>query len=253
MSQPQRVPLVNKRFWLFFFGGMFFLAGAVALYVWFALRPLPAAPEAAQALQSDARVRVQQTSYGYDFIPLGTPKGGLAFYPGGRVEYTAYAPLMRQIAEFGYRVALMWVPFGLAVTAENKAQEPIAAHPELAWAVGGHSVGGVAASTFASGDSRVRALVLFAAYPRMDLSATTIPTLALFGSKDGVLPPEEARQRARLLPKGTEVRFLEGFNHSSYGAYGPQPGDQAATVEKLAGWRIVSREVVAFLEKHLQP
>jgi pimeloyl-ACP methyl ester carboxylesterase len=87
----------------------------------------------------------------------------------------------------------------------------------------------------------------------MDLSATTLPTLALFGSKDGVLPPEEARQRARLLPKGAEVRFLEGFNHSSYGAYGPQPGDQAATVGKLAGWRIVSREVVAFLEKHLQP
>lgn len=253
MSQSQPAPVVGKRFWLFFFGGMFLLAGAVAIYVWLALRPLPAAPEAAWALQSDARVKVEQTGYGYDFIPSGTPKGGLAFYPGGRVEYTAYAPLMRRIAQSGYLVALMWAPFGLAVTAENKAQEPIAAHPELAWAVGGHSVGGVAAATFAGADSRVRALVLFAAYPRIDLRDRTIPTLALFGTQDGVLPPEEARRRAQLLPKGAEVRFLEGLNHSAYGAYGPQPGDQAATVGKPEGWGIISKGVVAFLNQHLKP
>lgn len=252
MSQSQPAPVVGKRFWLFFFGGMFLLAGAVALYVWFALRPLPAAPEAAQALQSDARVQVEQTGYGYDFIPSGTPKGGLAFYPGGRVAYTAYAPLMRRIAEAGYRVALMWVPFGLAVTAESKAQEPITAHPELAWAVGGHSVGGVAASTFAGRDPRVRALVLFAAYPRMDLHDKTLPTLALFGTRDGVLPPEEARTRSQLLPKGAEVRFLEGLNHAAYGAYGPQPGDKTATVGKLEGWQIISKDVVTFLDQHLK-
>ena len=34
------------------------------------------------------------------FVP-DKPQAGLVFYPGGKVEYTAYAPLMKALAERG--------------------------------------------------------------------------------------------------------------------------------------------------------
>lgn len=242
----------NRNFWIIFFGLMLAIASGVVLYVWVTLQPLPAAPISQEYLQNSSQVTVNRHDWGLEFLP-SQPKGGLAFYPGARVEYTAYAPVLRAVAEAGYVVAMMQAPFGLAITRVNQAAAPIALHPNLPWAVGGHSLGGVAASNYTQQNPNLKALVLMASYPQTNLSASSLPTLALFGELDGLLGPEQARQESSKMPQGAEVVFVPGLNHSGYAAYGPQQGDLEATLPKDQAWNEVSRLVVTFLDRHLAP
>ena len=54
------------------------------------------------------------------FVPEN-PVVGLIFYPGGKVENTAYAPLLRACAENGILCALVRMPGNLAVLDANAA------------------------------------------------------------------------------------------------------------------------------------
>lgn len=76
------------------------------------------------------------------FVPQ-QPKAALIFYPGGKVEYTAYAPLMQELAKQGFLCLLEKMPLNLAVldiTAADGLQEKF---PEIdKWYIGGHSLGG---------------------------------------------------------------------------------------------------------------
>jgi|YNPMSStandDraft_2_1061718.scaffolds.fasta_scaffold02285_3 hypothetical protein len=241
----------RRVFWLVFFGGLLFFATAMVWYTHRVLTPYPPAPAALEALVSDNQVQVQTTSYGWVFIPQGEAKGGLAFYPGGLVEPQAYAPVLRQIAAGGYRVALLRVRFNLAVTEQGKARPAIAEAPTLAWAVGGHSLGGVVASNFAQSSPDPKALVMWAAYPQNDLSEKNLPTLALFAEHDGVIRREQLEASRSRFPKNTLEQVIPGLNHAGFGAYGPQRGDNPATISAEEGWRQIAQRTVAFLDQHL--
>lgn len=67
------------------------------------------------ALISNSSVTVSKLGDDLVFTPAGGASGGLIFYPGGKVEYTAYAPLMHRIAEQGIQCVLVKMPFNLAV------------------------------------------------------------------------------------------------------------------------------------------
>ena len=51
----------------------------------------------------------------------GDERVGLIFYPGGKVQETAYAPLMRELASRGVCCVLCRMPFRLAVLKKNAA------------------------------------------------------------------------------------------------------------------------------------
>ncbi|GIW35754.1 alpha/beta hydrolase [Meiothermus sp.] len=238
-------------FWLVFFGGLLLFAGAMVWYTRQALKPYPANQAAQAALQTDAQVQVRAVPYGWVFLPQGPVKGGLAFYPGGLVEPQAYAPVMRRIAQEGYRVALLQVRFNLAVTEQGKARQAIAEAPDLPWAVGGHSLGGVVASNFADSNPQVKALVMWAAYPQNNLSGKRLPTLALFGEKDGVIRREQLEAAQGKFPQGTLKETIPGLNHAGFGSYGPQRGDNPATIASEAGWDEVAKRTVVFLDQAL--
>lgn len=238
-------------FWLVFFGGLLLFAGAMVWYTRQALKPYPPNEAALGALQTSPEVRVQATPYGWVFIPQRKVQGGFAFYPGGLVEPQAYAPLMQRIAVGGYRVALLRVRFNLAVTEQGKARQAISEAPQLSWAVGGHSLGGVVASNFANSNPSVKALVMWAAYPQNDLSSKSLPTLALFGEKDGVIRQEQLAASLSKFPKNTQQQTIPGLNHAGFGAYGPQRGDKSASIPPEAGWEEVARRTVAFLDQAL--
>lgn len=254
-SVKPRTLVANHRFWLIFFGLMLFFAASVVFYVWRALKPIPPAPEALSALSNDAAVSVEAKDWGYLMEPAhNTAQLGLVFYPGARVDYRAYAPVLRQIAAAGYPVALMWVPFNLAITDQDRAKVVLESYPQLRWVLAGHSMGGVAASNFAfSDDPAVRqsvvGLIFWASYPQYDLSGFTLPTLALFGSKDGLIPAEKRALEVSRMPKGTRVEVLEGLNHAAFGAYGAQAGDQAADVPQAEGWERIARASIEFLRQ----
>ena len=73
----------------------------------------------AMAYQTD-RVQVEQDGDVIWFVPEN-PTAGLIFSPGGKVEYTAYAPLLRACAENGILCALVRMPGNLAVLDANAA------------------------------------------------------------------------------------------------------------------------------------
>lgn len=95
----------------------------------------------ATAVQEDG-VPVEQDGSVTWFLP-SQPTAGLIFYPGGKVEDTAYAPLMRALAEKGILCGLVKMPGNLAVLSPNAADGLRQVHPVITdWYIGGHSLGG---------------------------------------------------------------------------------------------------------------
>lgn len=213
-----------------------------------AARPTDAA---LRALESDKRVSVTQQNGFITFSPPGiSPTTGFIFYPGGRVDYRAYAPALRMIAERGYFVVLVKVNLNLAFFEINAADDVIRAHPEVAhWAVGGHSLGGVAASSYASAHlDSIDGLVLWASYPADDsLTNATIRVISIYGTKDmaGMEPFDRSRAQ---LPADTQFVIIDGGNHAQFGAYGEQAGDNPADISAEEQWEQVADATVQFLE-----
>lgn len=71
------------------------------------------------------------------------PTAGFLFYPGGKVEYTAYAPFMLALAERDALCVLIPMPRNLSVLNPNAAEGIPEQFPEIEnWYIGGHSLGG---------------------------------------------------------------------------------------------------------------
>src|SRR5512138_1342156 len=123
----------------------------VSGFVFWSKTPARPMSEAVAALQSSPQVIVTN-SESITFTPaISKPTTGFIIYPGGRVDYRAYAPAAHQIAEMGYLVVIVPMPFNLAVFDPDAAQAVITAHPEIKnWVVGGHSLGGTMAANYAS-------------------------------------------------------------------------------------------------------
>ena len=82
------------------------------------------------------------------FMPQ-KPVAGFVFYPGGKVEYTAYTPLMQACASKGIACILVEMPFNLAVFDMDAAKDIPQMYPEITeWYIGGHSLGGSMAASF---------------------------------------------------------------------------------------------------------
>jgi pimeloyl-ACP methyl ester carboxylesterase len=210
------------------------LAG-VAFFLWASAAAAPM-PEALAALESDAQVHVETDPW-LVFLPVGQdPSTGLILYPGGRVDPRAYAPTARALAEEGYLVVIVPMPLNLAVFAPGRAADVMAAFPGIEnWAVGGHSLGGSMAANFAHGSpEEVRGLVLWAAYPAGsdDLSAYQLAASSIYGTRDGLATPDEIDASRPLLPPDTRWTAIEGGNHAQFGWYGPQSGDNEATISR---------------------
>ncbi|GAB4455474.1 MAG: alpha/beta hydrolase [Anaerolineae bacterium] len=191
-------------------------------------------PEALAALESSAEVTVTTEPW-LVFSPTGaSPATGLIIYPGGLVDPRAYAPPAHALAAQGYLVVVTPVPLNLAVLAPNRAGEVIAAFPQIEhWAIGGHSLGGTMAAQFAANQpQQVDGLVLWASYPAggASLADSTLPVASVFGTRDGLISSADIENSRLLLPATARFVPVEGGNHAQFGWYGPQQGDQPATI-----------------------
>jgi dienelactone hydrolase len=215
------------------------VAVGVGAFLWYA-QPVPLLPEATAALASTDAATYQATADGtLLYMPTGSsPTVGLVLYPGGKVPPAAYAPAARAIAEAGYLVAIVDVPFNLAVFDINAAQRVIGAHPEIErWAVGGHSLGGSMASQFVGGHpGSINGLVLWASYPAADLSGSDIRTVSSYGTLDHGVPSFTSPDAIAKLGGLVDVAFdpIEGGNHEQMGWYTGQPNDPPATISREA-------------------
>ena len=122
--------------------------------------------DAIEVLQRGSdRVTITLTDYGW-FFDGPSEDSALIFYPGAKVEETAYAPLLHRIAEGQMDVCLVKMPFHLAVFDRNAAEKVIPQYDYEKWYIGGHSLGGAMAALHASdrGDF-YKGIFLFASYP----------------------------------------------------------------------------------------
>lgn len=211
-------------------------AAAVAFVVW-ASTPLDPSPEALAALAGSADVKVVENSDGWVFSPDGgDPETGLVFYPGGRVDARSYAPFALELAAQGHVVVIARMPLSLAVFDADAARDFIDAD-ELAfvtrWAVGGHSLGGAMAAQYAA-NAPVSGLALLAAYAPdgSDLRSAPIAVTDVVGTADGVLDQQSWSEGKSRLPVSAKTVSIEGGNHAQFGSYGPQPGDNPATISE---------------------
>ena len=191
-------------------------------------------------LQTTANVAVVEDATTLEFRPRKPAASALVFISGSGVAAHAYAPLLRPIAEAGYRVVVIKLPWRFAPLDSHKdeavrrAHAAMAAHPETpSWVVAGHSLGAALAARVVHRDpASVDALVLIGTtHPKeIDLSALSIPVAKVYGSNDGVAPPERMFANRRLLPAHTKWVEIRGGNHSQFGHYGHQLFDGEATI-----------------------
>jgi dienelactone hydrolase len=237
-----------------------FLVGAVVVillgvggFLLWASDPHPPMPEALASLESDQDVQVVLEPW-ITFTPIEErPNQGFIFYPGGLVEAEAYAPAARSIAEAGYLAVITRMPLNLAVLNSGAAAGVIAAHPEIdTWVIGGHSLGGSMAASFASQNlDAIDGLALWASYPAgsSDLSTQPVAVTSIYGTLDGVAAPDQVLAAKPLLPADTIWVPIEGGNHAQFGWYGPQEGDNPATISREEQQRQVVSATLNLLEK----
>lgn len=227
---------MNKKYWWILILVVPLLAtGGFVFWASGASAPMP---EALAALESDSQVTVENGQW-LIFRPTGEAHpSGLIFYPGGKVDYRAYAPAMHALAAQGYTAVIVPMPLNLAVFAPNAAAEVIAALPDIKhWAIGGHSLGGSMAAQFAyDHPDLVQGLVLWASYPASsaDLSAFNLEVVSVSGALDGLATPDKIEASRPLLPAATRWVPIAGGDHASFGWYGPQAGDNPATISREA-------------------
>ena len=147
--------------------------------------------------------------------------------------------------------AIVPMPFNLAVFGIEKAAAVITAHPEISrWYVGGHSLGGVMAASFAvQNQDLLEGVIFMAAYPAdsADLSGTSLKVLTLIASEDLKVTQEITAKAKKLLPTDAVQVEIIGGNHAQFGWYGDQPGDGTATISREQQLEAVASAIVQFI------
>lgn len=228
---------------------------AVGAFFWYVNDYYKATASAVEALQSDGSVTITETDDAITFAPNGkNPEEGVIFYPGGKVEAEAYAPLLRSLAEADLLVVVAKMPFHLAVFDADAAEKIMEQEASVQdWYLAGHSLGGVMASSFAADQAdEVAGLIFLASYPSGDLTDTPFPVLSIYGSEDEVLSRESYEEAQGQLPDDYTEIVLDGGNHGQFGDYGAQVGDGTATISAAQQQQLTVEAITSFIENNRQ-
>ncbi len=178
-------------------------------------------------------------------------KAGLIFYPGGKVEYTAYIPLMEELAKKDIMCVLLEMPLNLAVLDVNAAEGIKEMYPEIeSWYIGGHSLGGSMAATYlADNVNDFEGIVLLGSYSTADLSKEKVKVLSVFGSEDKVMNKEKYEENKINLPVDFLEEIIDGGCHAYFGMYGEQDGDGTPTIENEEQIKKTAEIIKNFIKK----
>ena len=174
------------------------------------------------------------------------PSAGFIFYPGGKVEYTAYIPLMSALAEEGILCILIKMPCNLAVLDMNAAKGMTEKYPDIDdWYIGGHSLGGSMAASYASkNDHEIDGLILLGSYSTAKISA---PVLSLYGSEDGVMNRKKYEKYKPNIDDALTEKVIAGGNHALFGSYGAQKGDGVPTISDKEQLDLTAQIIIEFI------
>ncbi|MBQ8689694.1 MAG: alpha/beta hydrolase [Clostridia bacterium] len=229
-AKEEKKPLSRRAKIIIAISGALLLALVIAVAVYLGTY-YRADDEAIEAFTASGVYESRDADGNLVFAPEA-PIAGFIFYPGGKVEHTAYTPLMRALAENGVLCVLVKMPFNLAIF-DTGAAGGIKERFETVerWYIGGHSLGGSMAAAYADDHAHdFDGVILLGSYSTADLSDTELEVLSVYGSEDKVLNAEKYAANLENLPDGYEERVIEGGCHAYFGMYGAQDGDGTPTL-----------------------
>jgi len=164
----------------------------------------------------------------------------LIFYPGAKVEHIAYFPILNKLTENGITCVLVEMPLNMAIFDSNAADDIFDKLPEIKnWYIGGHSMGGAMASSYASENKdKVEGLILLGAYVYGDYPPEK--ALTVYGTFNSNLEEH--------IDYTENIVVIEGGNHAQFGNYGEQKGDPAATISSEEQQSIAVDAILNFIQ-----
>lgn len=223
---------------------------AVSAFVYWANDTYAAEPAGLAAVRDDPRVELDDRGDVVILTPTGESDGrGLVFLSGAKVDPQAYAATFQEVAAEGTTVVIVKPFLNLAILERRPLDAFTDLVPEIdSWAVGGHSMGGVKACSYAE-TGEVDALVLLASYCSGDALAdsTDLDVLSVSGTQDGLATPEKIDDSLGDLPASTTVVRIDGASHAQFGDYGDQPGDGTPTISDDEARERITEALVPFL------
>ena len=158
-------------------------------------------------------------------------ESAVIFYPGAKIEYTSYLPLLMDLSNEGIDCFLVEMPLNLAILGADSADSIIdnGNYSYDKWYMSGHSLGGWAASSFISGHpNKVDGLILLAAYSQDDLG--NLPVLSIYGSNDKNLNKATYDEYRYCIDGNLTEVLIDGGNHCQFASYGIDSKDGKATI-----------------------
>lgn len=204
---------------------------------------------ARENLVSNSEVKVVEGDI-TEFIPKDVVSNtGVIIYPGARIDVKAYAPLANRLAQNGYKVFAVDMPFNMAIFSSHKADKVIEENKDIEnWIIVGHSLGGAMATNAISTNNKIKGIVYLASYPSGDkIKDSGAKVLSIWGSKDGVINFDNMIKAKEDLPKDTEYVEIEGGNHSAFGDYGLQKGDTKSIIPENKQLDITVESICNFI------
>ena len=163
----------------------------------------------------------------------------LIFYPGAKVEYTAYLPILEKLSDNGITSVLVKMPFNMAIFDADAADKVFDQLPDIQnWFIGGHSMGGAMASSYASDNmDKLSGLILLGAYIYQDVSPSD--ALTIYGTFNDNLE--------KNIDYTENIVIIEGGNHAQFGNYGLQKNDPIATISSDEQQNIAVAAIIDFI------
>ncbi|MGL4484161.1 MAG: alpha/beta fold hydrolase [Anaerovoracaceae bacterium] len=169
------------------------------------------------------------------------------FYPGARVEYTAYSPQLLKLTKKGVTVIVAQMPYNYAIFGSNNAGKVLKTWDKFSdlkikkFYVGGHSLGGAMASKWASKNpDKVDGVILLGAYKYGSIDVNKV--LTIYGSYDEILNKNK-------IDYSENVNEIDGGNHAYFGNYGEQNKDGKATISRKKQQEIAANLILNFMNQ----
>lgn len=203
-------------------------------------------------LRDSSTVRVRHLEHRIEFAPVHAFDKILIFFPGALVDPEAYAPLGHALAERGYQVVVVKMPWRMAQYGfDDPRTVQLFADTTKAYFLAGHSQGGAMAARFVREKlAPVQGLILIGTtHPKdFDLSQVRIPVMKMYGLNDGIANVEDVLANRTKLPPHTVMVPIPGGNHSQFGYYGLQLGDRSATISRVKQLEVVVGGISSFMQ-----
>lgn len=203
-------------------------------------------------LQNSETIEVEENSDFYLFELVNGCKEVLIFFPGAMVDPKAYVPLCRKIADNNVKVYLIKMPWRLASQGYNLPKElKLFADSSKTYILAGHSLGAKMAAQFVYENPNLvdKLILIGTTHPRdISLANSAIPILKIYGSNDGVADEESIIKNKSKLPAATKFVKINGANHSQFGYYGFQLGDNSARIGREKQQAETLQHILAFIK-----